>query len=159
MEIGEKLALNFEMKAGLGFAYNIIPEKNVWVSVAYSYRFWSKANLEFYALPKFFGGFIDMNLTYKRWHLNTVFRTSKYDSRFPSKTDIKTGYFSIMPAYNLPLRNKDNKFRNGLNTFGLRLEGTYAKSIGSANTEFYTSYYTALKARTFMMGIYFGFSL
>lgn len=159
MEIGENLALNFEMKLGIGLGYKINPEKNIGVAVTYNYRFWSKANLGFYALPKFFGGFVDVNFTYKRWQLLTTFRANRNDLSLPSGANLKTGYFSIMPVYNIPKRNKKDKYRQGLNILGLRIETTHAKSEGTGNSDFYTSYYTKLKANTFMMGVYFGFFL
>lgn len=158
MEIGEKMALSFELKLGLAAAYKIIPAKNFQVSVGYNYRFWSKSNLAFYTLPKFLGGFVDVNFTYKRWALATTFRTNKDDSGLVTGMQIKSGYFSMMPTYNIPLRNKEKKFRNGLNTIGLRLETSSAKGSGSY-TDNITIYQSTLKARTFMMGVYFGFLL
>lgn len=159
MEIGEKLTINFELKLGGAIAYDIIPAKNLQLSVGYNCRFWSKGNLAFYANPRFFGGFFDVNLSYKRWYLATTFKTFTEDYGSESWGEMKTGYFSIMPSYNMPLRNKEkNKFRNGLNTIGLRIETSYAKADNSAAIVSSRQDYS-LRASTFMMGLYFGFLL
>lgn len=159
MEIGDNLTINFELKLGLALAYNLVPKNNLQVSFGYNYRFWSKGNLAFYANPRFFGGFFDVNMTYKRWGVNTTFKAFTEDFGSESWGDIKTGYFSIMPSYNMPLRNKEkNKFRNGLNTIGLRIETSSARADNSAVIVSSRYDYT-LRAHTFMMGIYFGFLL
>jgi len=159
MEISDNLTINFELKLGGAIAYNIVPAKNIQLSVGYNCRFWSKGNLAFYANPRFFGGFFDVNATYKRWAVNTTFKAFTEDSGSESWGNIKTGYFSIMPTYNMPLRNKEkNKFRNGLNTIGLRIETSSARADNSAVIVSSRYDYT-LRARTFMMGIYFGFLL
>lgn len=156
MEIGEKLAISFELSAGLGLAYTIVPAKNLQLAVSYNYRFWSKSNLAFYALPKFLGGFIDVNATYKRWHVATMFRVNTAKNvGIIGNTNIKTGYCSILPTYNMPTRDKQNKFRGGIRTVGLRMEVSTAKGSGSS-TQGGARYENTLKASTFMMGVYFG---
>jgi hypothetical protein len=144
---------------GGAIAYDIIPAKNLQLSVGYNCRFWSKGNLGFYANPEFFGGFFDVNMTYKRWYVSTTFKANNTDISTESTGKMKTGYFSIMPTYNMPLRNKEkNKFRNGLNTIGLRIETSYARADDSSIIVSSRYDYT-LRAHTFMMGIYFGFLL
>jgi hypothetical protein len=158
MEISDNLTINFELKLGGAIAYDIVPAKNIQLSVGYNCRFWSKGNLAFYANPNFFGGFFDVNATYKRWAVNTTFKALTEDFG-QNNGKMKTGYFSIMPTYNMPLRNKEkNKFRNGLNTIGLRIETSYARADDSSIIVSSRYDYT-LRAHTFMMGIYFGFLL
>lgn len=154
----EKFTISMELKLGVSLAYNIIPAKNLQVSLGYNYRYWTKGNMGFYVLPKFLGGFFDANICYKKWHLATSFRSVKYELGGLTWGPVRVNYVSLLPTYNRALLNSNGKKVKGLKTIGLRIESTSAKSNNSTQIQ-NQRYEFKLNANSFLFGIYLGFLL
>jgi hypothetical protein len=92
-------ALSFELRTGAALGYVFDAEQNIQVSAGYSIVFWGKGNMGFYVNPKFFGGFYNVNASWRRWCLYTRFRTNTFEDLTWGAR--KSFYVGFRPVYTI----------------------------------------------------------